>query len=469
MVTRGTAKTARTARMRIRNRACVNSYGCASIPVRTADSQLLTLPGFKVNSGNLAIVPPSCEWAYNGSGTMGISPMMPQLGSSSANYPSHTQGSVSSSAPVSFSGMQHWTRGSPANGVNNASYAPVSSRQDPGLSYSAGQNDSSFDPFNLLPTQYLHQGQDTQAASASYGTQEVTRPWPATGGSNRWTPSQASNLDQDYQARYNAYPYVHSTPGAGSGLSDGTSLFPTMSNLANSLPASILGSDRVLPNPVMSALGHSPTDHNISVNPGGLGELNSYGPAQGTASKSAVTWGPERVATGGTHGLTNTATASNVTLMSSGSSKSSSSTAEPHENPFGYIPLSQSPLAQSTPLAMDFPPAESSSSTINLDNQVYPKSSYHTEIPSDTLSRSSNSSNSLYAYNSSTRRDSQSSHLGGNVLSGQQYTHLRQPPSQHVPASDTRRGSTERNVREKDSRNTHRASVTGPSTSRRRD
>ncbi|KAL9121555.1 MAG: hypothetical protein Q9187_001889 [Circinaria calcarea] len=376
---------------------------------------------------------------------------------------------MSSSAPVSFSGMQHLTRGSPANGVNHASYAPVSSRQDPGLNYSAGQNDSSFDSFNLLPSQYLHQGQDTQAASTSYGTQELTRPWPATGGSNRWTPPQAGNFDQDYHSRYNTYPYVHSSPGAGSGLSDNTSLFPTMSSLANSLPASILGSDRVLPNPIMSALGHSPTDQNISANPGGLGELNSYVPAQGTASKSTVSWGPERVTTGGTHGLTNTASASNVTLMSSGSSKSSSSTADPQENAFGYIPLSQSPLPQSTPLAMDFPPAEPSGSTISLDNHVYPKSSYHAEIPSDTLSRSRNSSNNLYGYNRSTRRDSQSSHSGGNVLSGQQYTHLRQPPPQHAAASDTRRGSTERNVREKDSRNAHRTSVTVPSTSRRRD
>lgn len=431
---------------------------------RIADALLL-----QVNSGNLVCAPPPCEWIYGGSGTMGMASMMPQIGSSSGHYSSHTQGSISSSAPVPFPGMQHLTRGPPANSANNVSYAPVSSRRDPSLSYGAGQNDSSFDTFNFLPSQYSHQGQDTQAASVSYGTQEITRPWPATGASSRWTPSQASSFDQDYQPRYSSYPYVHSSSGSGSGLSDSTSLFPTMASLANSLPASILGSDRVLPNPIMAALGHSPTDHNISANPGGLGELNSYVPAQSTASRSTITWGPERIATGGIHGLTNPASASNVTLMSSASSKSSSSTVETPENPFGYIPFSQSPLPQSTNLAIDFAPIEPSGSTISLDSQVYPKPSFHTEIPNDTLSRNGNSSNSLYAYSSSVRRDSQSSHSGGNVLSGQQYTHLRQPQAQNAATSETRRESLERTAREKDSRGTHRSSIAGSSTSRRRD
>ena len=425
----------------------------------------------QVNSGNLvcAAAPPPCEWTYGGSGTMGVSSMMPQIGSSSGHYSSHTPGSISSSAPVSFPGMQHLTRGPPANGVNNISYASVSSRQDPSLSYGAGQNDNSFDTFNFLPSQYSHQGQDAQAPSVSYGAQEVTRPWPGTGASSRWTPSQVSSFDQDYPARYSSYPYVHSSSGSGSGLSDNTSLFPTMASLANSLPASILGSDRVLPNPVMAALGHSPTDHNISANPGGLGELNSYVPAQSTSGRSTINWGPERIATGGIHGLTTTASASNVTLMSSASSKSSSSAAELSENPFGYIPLSQSPLPQSAPLAIDFAPIEPSGSTISLDSQVYPKPLFHAEISSATLSRNGNSSNNLYAYSSNARRDSQTSHSGGNALSGQQYTHLRQPQPQQAATSETRRGSLERNARERDSRNTHRSSIAGPSTSRLRD
>ena len=422
----------------------------------------------QVNSGNLVCAPPPCDYLYGASGTMGIASMMPQIGNSSGHYSSHTQGSISSSEPVSFPGMQHLTRGPPTNGLNNVSYASVSSRQDPSLSYGAGQNDSSFDTFNFLPSQYLHQGQDTQAASVSYGTQETTRPWPATGASSRWTPSQVSNFDQDYQPRYN-YPYVHSSSGSGSGLSDSTSLFPGMASLANSLPASILGSDRVLPNPIMAALGHSPPDHNIGANPGGLGELSNYVPAQSAASRSSVTWGPERIATGGIHGLTNTASASNVTLMSSASSKSSSSAAEPPENPFGYIPLSQSPLPQSTPLAIDFAPIEPSSSTISLDSQVYPKPSFHAETPSDALSRNGNPSNNLYTYSSNARRESQTSRSGGNALSGQQYTHLRQPQAQQTTTSETRRGSLERNARERDSRNTHRSSIAGSSTSRRRD
>ena len=400
------------------------------------------------------------EWPYMNS-MMGNTSGIPQPSGIHGQYSSNSVGPLPSPAAASFTGMTQVSRAHQPNSGATNSYAPLSGRQDHSLSYGVNPSDGSFDTFGYTSAQYQTQTPDAHGASVPYGTQDYPRNWPVAGPSSRWTP--LASFDQDYSARYATSSYPYANPSVGPTL-EGNPSFPTMSSLASSLPGS-MSSDRLLPHP-RDSLAPQLTDRQMSTNQGILNESASYMPSQGTSSKMAVPWLNDRTTTAGSQNSVGTVLGSNAHLVREARSKSSSSASESQETPFGYVvPLQHSPPRAGSPLTSEYTPTSSASSTIALENQLYPgKPPYIAESPSNLLSGHSASSTNLYTYStgSSANRGSYSSSSGGTLSSGQPYTQLRQTqPQSGLQLENLRRSSTDRTSRN------HRPSVSNANITRR--
>ena len=404
------------------------------------------------------------EWPYGTSGPIGSPPGISPLAGTQGQYPSNNVGSFSSPATASFPGTTQIARGShPSNGGANNSYASLNARHDHNLGYIVNPNDQSFDSFAYTSSQYQSQAQDTQTGTVPYGTQEYSRNWSTSGLPNRWTPM--ANLEQDYSVRYATQNHSYTNPSIGPAL-DGTSLFPSMSSMFSSLPAS-MSSNRVLP-PPSDSLAPPAADKFMGPNQGVVGDSTAYISTPGTISKASVPWLHERTTTGGSQNPVGAVLGSNAHLVRVDSNKSSSSASESQEQPFGYVlPVQQTPSRNNSPFSADYTPTNPANSTIALDNQLYPgKPSYLVELSSNNpLSSGHNASTTttnLYTYSTSNsssgaNRGSQSSSSGGTLSNGQPYTKLRQPqPSSTLQLEDLRRNSVDRSSSRV---NNHRPSV----------
>ncbi|MCJ1236724.1 hypothetical protein MMC14_004706 [Varicellaria rhodocarpa] len=329
------------------------------------------------------------EWPYAASGSASrIAP----YGSGSSHY---APNSAAQPPPAAFPGLT----------------AVPSNRLEQGVPYNM-----EFDPFGYSQSQYLSQGQE---ATNPYGAQEVSRPWASTGVSSRWVTN--GSFEQEMPSRCNSQTYPYASPPSSSGSTLDGSLFPGLSQLANALPAPNFSIDRVLPNP-LAGNGTQYSDNNL-----GASDSNPYLPSHPSNARTAVSWPHERLGAGNVPAAASTS-ANSLTSMVGGKT---SSTSEPQEHTFGYIPVSHSPSSDNGPIASDFSAQNSNSSMISLADQLCSKSSYGPESSSDSLLRSSNSSNNLYTYSSSSnaKRGSQSLFSSGTLTNGEPYTpHVRQTP-----------------------------------------
>ena len=326
---------------------------------------------------------------------------MAHYGSSSSNY---APSSAAQPPPAAFSGLT----------------AVPSNRLEQGAPYNM-----EFDPFGYQP-QYLSQGQDAQTATNPYGAQEASRPWASTGVSSRWMTN--GSFEQEMPSRCNSQTYPYGSPPSSSGSTLDGSLFPGLSQLANALPAPNFSMDRVLPNP-LSSTGSQYLENNLGVSQGTVGDSNPYLSSHSSNARTAVSWPHERLGGGNVPAAASTS-ANSLTNLAGGKS-TSTSTSEPQEATFGYIPVSHSPSSENGRMTSDFSAQNSNSSMISLADQLCSKSSYGPESSSDSLLRSSNSSNNLYTYSSSSnaKRGSQTSFSSGTLANGEPYTpHVRQTP-----------------------------------------
>ena len=372
------------------------------------------------------------EWPYAASGSVNSTSRLAQYGSGPSNY----SNSVTQPPQAAFPGMPMVS----------------SNRLEQGVQYNLSSMDSGFDSFTFPQSQYLPHGQDAPSVTNPYATQEIPRPWAPTGVSSRWASN--GSFEQEMPSRCNAQSYQYVSPPSGAGPNPDGTLFPGLSQLAHALP------DRVLPNP-LGGTGPQYSD-NLGAGQGSLGDSNSYLPSHSQNTRTAISWPHERLTSGGCN--TALLASANSSSLANRINNSKTSTSESQDPPFGYIPVSHSPLSDNTPITSDYT-TQNGNSLIGLDNQIFPKSSYGSESSSDSLLRSSNSSNNLYTYGSSnnTKRGSQSSFSGGMLANGEPYTpHIRQTPSKSLGYLIQRQDSMDQH-----SRTSHQTPIASVGNSRR--
>ena len=368
---------------------------------------------------------------------------------------------TTSIAPAVYSSNIHYPRVHPTHTYPSV-YPGTTARHQYFPGYHSGLADASFDPYNIQPSQYISPAQDSPSSTATYGAAEPVRHLLPAAGFHR--PSHGIALEQDGRSKYgmSSIPYMNSSGSTTSGASDGSSIFPTMEALASSLPAPIVNSDRILPNPASSTMLNA-SGSTLGSALGSLGDAIPFLSSQPTSARSAMPWSPERITTGGSQHSTSSTSLSTIGLIGTTSSKSSSSPTECQStSTFGYIPIAQSSSSNGTGPTV-------STSTASFDDQVSSSYvSYSSTSSNDHLLRSHDSSSNLYTYGiggDSGKRGSiaESTTSDGTLLSGQPYTRLRPTQPLSAPSYDDLRQESS----EPTSRSTQRTPVSNVANSRR--
>ncbi len=328
----------------------------------------------------------------------------------------------------SYSGNSH--RGGSLNGHQYSSVPSRHSHPSMANGYNYGSlSDEMFEHYAQTPS-YMLPAQDPQAPTAAYSTHEMPRQWtPIT--SNR---SSALSFEHDASYRYGAsnFPYINSSSTPAIGPHD--SLFPEMRSLSKGLPRH---QDRTLPNPKRTSTSLEAGSNSYQSS----GEFSSYGTSSGLSQKSSVAWSPQTQTNGGSQGSVSSTSLSafNGSVSGSvsgpvGSVSSSPPTECSHQNPhpFGYVPLSSSPLHQAVSVSR---PSEIE--TVNTTTGNYRSlAQMPYSLGQTSLAYRGSSTASLYGYttrshkHNATTDNSSSDHT---LVNGKPYNRIRQPPVKHNP------------------------------------
>ena len=356
-----------------------------------------------------------------------------QIGSSIGPYALGQGPSLAPMTPASFASSNHYPRTPSGHGYT---YSAPANRHAYVSAYELGYGNDPADAYSQQSPPYMLPSQEL-GMSSIYGSQEALRTWNPITQSSKLSHSGLF-LDQDSPPSYGVSQLSYlssSAPRHPVATTDTSSFFPAMTSLVSSLPMAVSNGDRTLPNPTVGR-AHVPQANSNGFSHGDSAEaipLTSYPSSQGLTYKSNVPWGPEMVTSGGSQ--------SSTTSMLMDTSSSKSSTSNPQETSFGYIPLSgNSPTELAAPGILYNTP-RLPNSVINPSNH---SSSALSSLPrtgsKDSLLQSHGSSSNLYSYSSenTSKRGSfgDSGTSEGTLVSGQQYTRLRQPQPQHAVSSD---------------------------------
>lgn len=358
----------------------------------------------------------------------------------------------------------HYPRTASSHGYT---YSAPPNRQVYTPAYGLGYGDDMSDAYSQQSPQYMLPSQDNLGMNNVYGSQEALRTWNPISQSSKISQTGLF-LDQDSPPSYGVSQLSYlssSVPRQSAVTTDASSFFPAMTSLVSSLPMAGSTGDRTLPNPTagrthmqqanMNGFSHGTT---IEAMP-----LSAYGSSHAPSYKSNAPWGPETVASSDSQSSTSTMSGTNM-LMDTSSSKSS--TANAQETAFGYIALTGSPPADLSAPAIVYNTPRLPNSVTNPTHSSSAVSSLPRTSSKDSLLQSHGSSSNLYSYStdSTSKRGSfgDSASSDGTLVSGQQYTRLRQPQPQHTASPDALR----RDSFESRSQVAPRASLSGFSNSR---
>ena len=379
-------------------------------------------------------------WPYTSSGPVSASTIS-QIGSSMGPYSVGQAPSLAPMTPAPFTNSSNYPRTASGHGYT---YAAPQSRHVYTPAYGLGYGDDLSDAYTQQSPPYMLPSQDTMGMSNVYGSQEALRTWNPISQSSKISHTGLF-LDQDSPPSYGGSQLSYlssSVPRQSAATTDASSFFPAMASLVSSLPMASSTGDRTLPNPT-AGRAHMQQANLTGLSQGGSVEaipLNSYGASQGLTYKSTVPWGPETISSGGSQSSTSTISGPNM-MMDTSSSKSS--TTNPQETAFGYIGLSGTPPADISAPAMAYNTPRLPSSATNLSHPGSAVSSLPRTSSKDSLLHSHGSSSNLYSYSADTpsKRGSlgDSATSDGTLVSGQQYTRLRQPQSQNTVSADALR------------------------------
>ncbi|KAL8777404.1 MAG: hypothetical protein Q9213_007876 [Squamulea squamosa] len=317
-------------------------------------------------------------------------------------------------------------RGSSVNGHQLSSVTSRHSHPSMATGYNYGSmNDEMFEHYTQTPN-YMLPAQDPQVSTAGYSTHEMPRQWtPITN-----TRPSTLSFEHDTSYRFGAsnFPYINSTSTAATGPHD--SLFPEMNSLSKGLPRH---RDRTLPNPkrMSTSLEAGSNSYQNS------GEFSSYGPSPGLSHKSSVAWSPRTQTHGGSTGSLSSTSLSALSGSVSGSVSGpvgSVSSSPPTESsnqtttttPFGYVPLSSSPLHKAVSISR---PLESDTVTKKASKYrslaQMPYSIGGTSLAYRGPSMANSYSYSMGSSQPSTMTETSSSNH--TLVNGEPYRHIRQP------------------------------------------
>jgi len=349
--------------------------------------------------------------------------------------------SLAPMTPAPFTASSHYPRTASGHGYT---YSAPPSRQVYTPAYGLGYGDDMSDAYSQQSPPYMLPSQDTLGMNNVYGSQDALRTWNPISQSSKISHSGLF-LDQDSPPSYGVSQLSYlssSVPRQSVVTTDASSFFPAMTSLVSSLPMAGSTGDRTLPNPTAGRAHMSQANMN-SFSHGNTVEaipLNSYGSSQALTYKSAAPWGPETGTTGGSQSSTSTMSGTKM-LMDTSSSKSS--TANPQETAFGYISLSGTPPADLSASAIVYNTPRLPNSVTNPNHPSSAVSSLPRTSSKDSLLQSHGSSSNLYSYSTDTTSKGgsfgDSATSDGTLVSGQQYTRLRQPQPQHTASPDALR------------------------------
>ncbi|KAL8766039.1 MAG: hypothetical protein Q9209_007068 [Squamulea sp. 1 TL-2023] len=329
---------------------------------------------------------------------------------------------------TSYSDTSH--RSSSVNGHQFSSVTSRHSHPSIATGYNYGSmNDEMFEHYTQTPN-YMLPAQDPQASTAGYPMHEMPRQWtPIT---NTRPSTLSFEHDPSYRFGPSNFPYINSSSTAATGPHD--SLFPEMHSLSKGLPHH---RDRILPNPkrMPTALEAGSNSYQNS------GEFSSYGPSPGLSHKSSVAWSPRTQTHGGSTGSVSSTSLSAFSGSVSGSVSGpvgSVTSSPPTESsnttttttPFGYVPLSSSPIHQAASVSRPSEPeavTKKASKYRSLAQMPY-------SLSQTSLAYRGPSIASSYSYSMGSSQPStmtETSPSNHNLVNGEPYRHLRQPLVQH--------------------------------------
>lgn len=399
--------------------------------------QQLTHGHYQVNSIDCPTSTGSV-WPYTSSGSVSAS-AIPQIGSSMGSYSMGQVPSLAPMTPGSFTASSHYPR---TTSGHSYAYSAQPSRHAYTPAYGLSYGDDLSDAYSQQSPPYMLPSQDTLGTSNVYGSQEALRTWNPISQSSK-IPHSGLFLDQDSPPSYglSQLSYLSSSvPRQSAVTTDASSFFPAMTSLVSSLPMAGSNGDRTLPNPA-AGRAHIQQASMNGYSQGNNAEaipLNPYGSSQAFAYKSTAPWGSESVTSGGSQSSASTMSGANVLMDSS-----KSSTTNQQETAFGYIALPGSPPADLSAPTMVYNTPRLSNSVTNPSHPSSAVSSLPRTSSRDSLLQSHGSSSNLYSYSADTtsKRGSvgDSTTSDGTLVSGQQYTRLRQPQFHHTASPDAHR------------------------------
>ncbi|MCJ1476457.1 hypothetical protein MMC13_005123 [Lambiella insularis] len=415
----------------------------------------LTRFDVQVNSQTFGVVP-QISWPYQANGIGSIPSVLNQSGIELGSYSTSTASPTSAYYASSNHAPASSARISSTNSYTAAPYHSMPNRSEYGSAFGSNTIDGVFDTYSISPAHYMLPGQETQ--TGLYGHQDNARQWPLS--------SRCSiGFEPDSPSRYNSSCLGYGEPVLPSGQpSNDASSYFHMGNLATTLPVPVRSTTRALPNPQrLDLLSFHPTDNIAGPQNGLAGDLGSFVAQNGT-SRPSVSWGPERVTTGGSLTPTSTASSSaSVYPLSISSRKTSTPPTDIRQTEFGYVTHSP-PTNSATPTAESTSTLRSRASKASMEGSSLASSSFD-HLSSDPFLRRDYSTSSLYTYSTGSGSKSNSvSSLGEpTLLNGQPYTSLRPPQPQDSASVDAQRRSSAETA----SRLAHRPSITSVGSARR--
>ncbi|KAI9825653.1 MAG: hypothetical protein M1832_000997 [Thelocarpon impressellum] len=307
-------------------------------------------------------------------------------------------------------------------------------------SFSVSYGDDGAETYATIPPQYVLPSNDALSSGTAYASHDSSRGWTPIGQTPR-AGGGSIFVEQDSPPYSNAHlPYLTSTMGrAPTVTSDGASYFPTMTALSSSLPSASSGNDRLLPKPQQTHTTSLP--HGVG---GDVLPVTSYGPSQSIGYKSLHhSWSSEDSSPTGCQHPDRAGGASAPTLMAAPPSKGTSAPAQ--DSAQAFVPISMSPATStSTVASLSYPASLPNPATAQGGYSSTTGSTFPAAASNEALLPSHSSSSNLYSFGSeggSYKRNSHGDSSGGDgtLVSGQQYTRLRQPQPQSVPSLEALR------------------------------
>ncbi|KAI9849991.1 MAG: hypothetical protein M1838_006217 [Thelocarpon superellum] len=388
-----------------------------------------------VGSKDVSCSPVGEQFSYSIQSTLeppGSSPLSNAL----APYPATSTATLPFQSSVSVPSPTYYHRTVPP--VNGSTCAMVSSKTLYPSPFPLGYNDDGGDNYASVPQNYILPSNDAHAMNAHgvYSSHGSTRGWTPISHGTRG-PGGPLFVEQSSPAFSNAHlPYLTSTVARTPSLATDGSYFPTMSALSSSLPTASSAADRLLPKPQQSTLngsGPGVNGESLGGNPNGSGPHLSFKNAPQSWTSDGAPFAALPASARGTTVSTSVMVTAPLARAASASFSDSSQI---------FLPVSTSPVVGTASLpSLSY--SSSASSTLTPPSN-YPHclgSTFPPTTCNEALLPSHNSSSNLYSFGSESgyRRTSQGESTASNdgtLVSGQQYTRLRQPQPPYPTSLD---------------------------------